>query len=84
MRKFITPYERRQRIEALLKLKGWTWYRLAKEMNTNKGTVQHALKVDPHARYDIRVSTIMRAASALGVSAGLLIDRRQPEEEENE
>jgi len=73
--KFITPHERRKRIEALLRLNDWSWYRLAKEMNMERTAVVRALKQKTGVRgNDPSLGTLKAVARAFGVSVGYLVD----------
>jgi len=78
MVRFITPYVRKQRIEALLKRNDWTWYRLSQEMNMDNTSVVRALKIKhSHDRknFDPSLKTIKALARAFNVSAGFFIDQ---------
>lgn len=75
---FISAYERRRRIEELLKLHDMTWYALAKKMGKTQTSVAQAFKVQPNdVRRRLSVDMIHRCARALGVSAGFLMDRKE-------
>lgn len=78
MAKFITPYVRRQRIEVLLRRKGWTWYRLAKEMRMEETSVCRSLKRNKATagrdRFNPSLKTLKALARALDVSVGFFVD----------
>ncbi len=73
--KFISNWERRIRIEAVLKTKKWSWYRLAQEMNRSVSSVERALRVQKNSKTTCYVEMVKACAKALGVSGGFLIDR---------
>jgi len=75
--RFISAYERRQRIEAVMKLQGITWFGLAKIANCYTTTINRAMRVEPGSKDRASVEMIKRVAKALGVSAGFLIDRKE-------
>ena len=76
--KFITNYERRCRIEALMKNQGnMTWYALAKKMNKDRASVVRALRKEKNSRNTVTLELVEACARALGVSAGFLIDRKE-------
>ena len=81
--RFLTNYERRQRIDALLGFMGkdWTW--LAKEMQMTIQNTTRALKAGPHYKYDPTLRTLKRAAIALNVSIGFLTDRTETKHDED-
>ena len=73
---FITAKERDARIRVLLDRQGWSWYRLAKEMNMNPGSIYRALKYEVGQKNrEPSLPTLKRLARALGVRAGFFIDR---------
>ena len=75
-RLFLTGFERRKRVEALMKQAGLTWYGLSRKMNRDQISVQRAFMPKKYGTYpDPRISTIVSVAKALGVSAGFFIDR---------
>lgn len=77
--RFISFNERRNRIEALLRRRGWTWYKLAQEMNMAQTTVQRLFKFPrPDGREpDPPVSIIRRLARATDTSMGFWLDRKE-------
>ena len=75
--RFISAYERRQRIEALLKVRGITWFKLAELAGTYPSTLYHGYRVQPHEKRDISLRSLTNIAKALGVTAGFLIDRKE-------
>ena len=75
MAMFLTPIGRKKRIVALLKRNGWTWYRLAKEMNMDESTIYRAFKqVDGAKEYDPSLKTLKALARAFHVSVGFFVD----------
>lgn len=83
-RRFISPYERRRRIEGAMRRKvseeypeGWTWYKLAKEMNTSGSVVDRAFKIGSRSgeTHDVTLRLLIRCARALDVSVGFLVDQ---------
>ena len=87
---FLSPLERKHRVEALMKIKGLSWYRLAQLMGSTPTGVQQAFcwdKGDEPGR-DITLNTLIKCARTLGVSAGFLIDREEediePDESDNQ
>jgi len=76
-RKFITALERKHRIEAVMRRKGWSWYMLSKVMNYDQTTVQRAFKVDRNPTTNPSLPLIKACAIALEVTAGFLIDYRE-------
>ena len=71
---FISRYERLNKIEALLAHNDWTWYRLAKEMNTDRSVICRAFR--DKRKTEPSLVVLKRLARAFGVSAGFFIDRR--------
>lgn len=73
---FLTPLERQRRIEALMKLHGWTNNRLSIEMKVGAIAVRRAFwkRPDCGTYADVHLSTIKKVARALGVSVGYLVD----------
>ena len=73
---YISNYERRIRIERLLEIKGWSWYRLSEEMNKKQGGVARALKTEEvNCKRDVRLKMLTSCAIAFGISIGFLTDR---------
>lgn len=73
---FLTYTERCKRVEAMLKARQWSWYRLAAEMGVDYMTVTRTFKAghkDP--RLDPKISTIRALARATGTTAGFWIDK---------
>ena len=78
-RLYLTPLERRRKINSILQMKRprWTWYRLAKEMNMSPTAVARAFKCGKDGQSNMRLDTIKALARALGVSVGWLVDKRE-------
>lgn len=74
--RFITPEERKQRIEFLMAQKGWSWYALAREMGMHCTSVNRAFKVESSFNRDVTMQIFKRLAIALDVSVGFLVDRQ--------
>ena len=75
---FLTPSERRLKIDSILEMKNWSWYRLAKEMNRSPTAVSRAFKDLPaYGQDNMRLGTIKALAIALGVTVGWLVDKRE-------
>lgn len=74
-RRFLSPHERQQRIEAVMKRKGWTWYHLAKLMRRPQPNVQKTFKDVPDPKRNPSLGMLKDLAVALNVSVGFLVDR---------
>jgi len=82
--RFISPYERRMRIEGVMELRGFThkdgtpnWGGLASAMNVYQSTVNRSFKVKPGSRQNVSINLIMKLARTLEFSAGFFIDRKE-------
>jgi hypothetical protein len=77
---FLTRRERTKRIEAFLKARGWTWYKLAQEMGEDYMVVSKNLKwAAGHEGVvlDPRLSLLRSLARATGTTVGFWVDRRE-------
>ena len=76
---FITPLERLRRVEVLMRRDNLSWYRLSQLMKVSQISVQRSIQQRNDGSWcDPRISTIKALARALDVSAGFLLDRREP------
>jgi len=76
--RFINGAERLRRLRVALKNRKMSWYGLAREMNMSQGSVWKAFHPKPDGTFrDLRISTLKRAARALDVTVGFLVDRKE-------
>ncbi len=74
--KFITPLERRKRIEKVMERRGgWKWHHLSQVMGKEMTSVVRTFRVTGNAHSNPSLDMLKACATALGVSVGFLVDR---------
>lgn len=74
---FLAPFERRQRIEMIMRQRGLTQYAMAKALRRTQTSFRTTLESQ-----NPQVNTIKDIAYILGTSASFLVDRETMREEE--
>lgn len=79
--RYLNHKDRCRRVAALLESRGWSWYKLAQEMDCDYMTVRRTFDWSWREKHgacsDPRVSLLRCLARATGTSIGFWVDRKQ-------